>query len=168
VAAVVPVAVALVTGMALAGCGGADARAAASSGPVEPCGLMTAAQLHRLGATGGRSQPAGDSLGGTACAWTNLTTPRGSEYIGRVLTGAVPGGTPSASVNGLPTAEYAPPGVDPRVSCVYLVSVGPGQTLWAQFADPNHTIPGLNHLVACRNAQAAASAMATAFGPLTR
>jgi hypothetical protein len=61
------------------------------------------------------------------------------------------------------TAQYAPAGTDPKTSCVYLVSISPDLTLWAQYINTSGDLPGLNHRVACTNAQSAAVDMLNTY-----
>ncbi|MDT7659110.1 MAG: hypothetical protein QOF38_3825 [Pseudonocardiales bacterium] len=136
------------------------------SGDLAPCALLTSAQVHQLGLNPGAQQPAGDARGGPSCVWKTFVAARwGGEYLARLLHGPTPGGTPAASINNLPTVEYRPPNLDPGAYCVYLVTVAPGTTLWAQYGGPNQS--GITHVIACRNAQAAASDMSGTFRSLS-
>jgi hypothetical protein len=138
----------------------------ASSSDPAPCALLTSAQVHQLGLNAGVPQQAGDARGGASCVWKSFAAARwGGQYVARLLHGATPGGTPAASINNLPTVEYRPPNLDPRTYCVYLVTVAPDTTLWAQYGGA--TQAGLTHVVACRNAQAAASDMSGTFRSLS-
>jgi hypothetical protein len=134
-------------------------------GDPAPCALLTSAQVHQLGLNAGVPQQDGVAQGGPSCVWKSFAAARwGGEYVARLLHGATPGGTPAASINNLPTVEYKPPNLDPRAYCVYLVTVAPGTTLWAQYGGASQA--GLTHVIACRNAQAAASDMSGTFRSL--
>jgi hypothetical protein len=138
----------------------------ASSSDPAPCALLTSAQVHQLGLNAGVPQQAGDAQGGASCVWKSFAAARwGGEYVARLLHGATPGGTPAASINNVPTVEYRPPNLDPQAYCVYLLTVAPNTTLWAQYGGASQA--GLTHVVACRNAQAAAAAMSGTFRSLS-
>jgi hypothetical protein len=137
----------------------------ASSSDPAPCALLTSAQVHQLGLNAGVPQQGGAN-GGASCVWKSFAAARwGGEYMARLLHGATPGGTPAASINNLPTVEYRPPNLDPQAYCVYLLTVAPDTTLWAQYGGASQA--GLTHVVACRNAQAAAAAMSGTFRSLS-
>lgn len=131
-----------------------------------PCALLSSVQVRQLGLNPGQLQPATDGWGAVECLWTSIAAHWGGNYVGRVLSGPVPGGSPAASINGLPTAEYTPAGLDPNYYCAYLVTLPSGETLWAQYGSPNGNQPGINHRVACHNAQTAAADMASTFNSL--
>jgi uncharacterized protein DUF3558 len=131
-----------------------------------PCALLTSAQLHQLRVNPGTERSTGP--GAPSCVWEGRTQPWGGEYVGALINGPTPGGNPAPAINGRPTSEYLPPGLDSRYYCVYLVSVAPDRTLWAQYGSPGGNQPGLNHRVACRNAQALASYLASTVGTLPR
>jgi hypothetical protein len=148
---------------------GAPVSPAGASTPERPvsttapqaCSLLTSAQLHRLSVLPGVAQPDG------SCTWRTIALPPwGGQYVGRLWHGPAPSGTPAPSVNNLPTVEYQPPGLDPRAYCVYLVTVGAGTTLWAQYGGPGQQ--GITHLVASRRAQALAAAMASTYRAVSR
>jgi hypothetical protein len=161
-------------GLLLAGCsqsgdtgsgGGAPAGQADGSRP-DPCALLNAAQLRQLRFSKGQQQQAGDSLGGLSCVWSGYPLAQGPRYTARLLSGPVPGGTPAASIDNMPTSQYTPPGADPRTNCGYLVKVASDRTLLAQFSVTAGAVPGMSHQVACRKAQAAATDMVTSYPSL--
>lgn len=133
----------------------------------DACVLLTSAQQHQLRVLPGVTQP-DTVLGATGrCRWRNFALPPwGGEYVGNILRGPVPAGDPAPSINNLPTAEYQPAGLVPATSCVYLLTVGPETTLWAQYSGPHQQ--GISHLVACRRAQAASAAMSSTYRSLSR
>jgi hypothetical protein len=120
-----------------------------------------------LGVTVGAARaPNGNS--GTECVWPTRAQAEGGEYIAQIIQGAHPAGTPAASINTLPTAEYDPPDADARAACGYLVSVTGNETLWAQYRQVTNAPQGVTHQVACNKAQQAASYMASTFFTLPR
>jgi hypothetical protein len=158
----------------LGGCGGAPAARSGSTAtsPVprasmmgaNPCALLTNAQRHRLGIGPGSPAAIADQWPGQQCLWTGYPSANGDRYLGRVITGAVPGGSPAAPINAYPTTSYTSPGADPNRDCVYLVAVPPGRTLWAEYR--NDQLAGLTRVISCRKAQAAAAAMASTYRSL--
>jgi len=139
----------------------------ASAVTANPCALLTTNQWHQLGVNQGRQQA--DAIGsGTACVWSHIPVTQGDEYLARLVNGPVEGGTAFASINNMPTTEYAPADLAQNTSCVYLVTVAPNVTLWAQYSNSSGDLPGLNHRVACRKAQLAAVSMSSTFQSIQR
>jgi uncharacterized protein DUF3558 len=132
-----------------------------------PCSLLTSVQLHQLGVN--TSQQQQDVLGsGPACVWSHVPVTQGDQFLGRLVNGPVAGGTQSASINNMPTTEYAPADLPQETSCVYLVTLASNVTLWAQYSNPGANLPGLNHRVACRKAQLAAVSMSSTYQTIPR
>lgn len=139
----------------------------ASAVRTNPCSLLTNVQWHELGVNQSRQQP--DAVGsGMACVWSHAPATQGDEYLGRLVNGSIEGGTQSASINNLPTTEYAAADLTANTSCVYLVNVAPNVTLWAQYSNSSGDLPGLNHRVACRKAQLAAVSMISTYSTIPR
>jgi hypothetical protein len=132
-----------------------------------PCSLLTNTQWHQLGVNQSRQQQ--DAVGGgTACVWSHVPITQGDEYLARLVNGPIEGGTLTASINNMPTTEYAPADLAQNTSCVYLVNVTPSVTLWSQYSNSSGDLPGLNHRVACRKAQLAAVNMISTFTTIPR
>jgi hypothetical protein len=130
---------------------------AASS--VDPCSLLTSSQLHQLAVNAGVKQ-------GAACVWTTISrAPWRGEYLGQLLHGPAPGGSPAAAIYNRPTVEHTPANLNPRAYCVYLIDLGGGVTLWAQYGAPDQA--GITHTVACKNAQAGAADMISTYSVVT-
>ncbi|HEY1967472.1 MAG TPA: hypothetical protein VGH89_05970 [Pseudonocardia sp.] len=163
---------ALVLGSGAVGAPAASAVAWAVQRPVarsipDVCVLLSSAQRHQLRVLPGATQPNGGPGSPGACSWRSFALPPwGGEYVAKVLHGPAPAGNPAPSINNLPTVEYRPDGQESATSCVYLLTVEPETTLWAQYSGPNQQ--GLSHLVACRRAQAAAAAMSSTYRGLPR
>jgi hypothetical protein len=115
----------------------------------------------------GQQEAATDGLGTVSCVWSHIPATQGDDYVGRLIRGSVPGGTPAASIVGLPTAQYQPAGTDPSTSCTYLVSISQDETLWAEYTNTSGDLPGLNHRVACTKAQSAAVDMLSTYRSLS-
>lgn len=129
-----------------------------------PCALLTSAQRRQLGVNPGTPNSSG---GEVTCVWRSIARqPWGGEYLAKVLHGPTPAGAPAPAINNRPTVEYQPAGLDQNAYCVYLVTVAPDRTLWVQYGGPGQE--GINHVVACRRAQAAASSMSSTFGTLPK
>jgi len=132
-----------------------------------PCSLLTNTQWHQLGVNQSRQQQ--DAVGaGTACVWSHAPVTQGDEYLARLVSGPIEGGTQAASINNMPTTEYAPADLPQNTSCVYLVNLTPSVTLWAQYSNSSADLPGLNHRVACRKAQLAAVSMISTYTTIPR
>lgn len=130
---------------------------AASS--VDPCSLLTPSQLHRLAVNAGFTR-------GAACVWTTISrAPWRGEYLAQLLQGPVPGGNPAAPIYNHPTVDYTPANLNPRAYCVYLVDLGGGVTLWAQYGAPDQA--GISHTVACKNNQTGAADMISTYSVVT-
>jgi hypothetical protein len=154
---------------AVAGCGAGSsdpALARADNAGANPCALLTISQQHQRTVNEGKQESATDGLGAVSCVWSHIPATQGDNYVGRLIQGPVQGGTPSASIVGLPTAQYAAPGTEPNTSCVYLVTISPNETLWAQYTNTSGDLPGLNHRVACSKAQSAAADMLSTYRSL--
>jgi hypothetical protein len=143
----------------------AAAPTVAASGVADaPCALLTSAQRRQLRVNAGVQSSVG---GEVVCVWrSTLQAPWGGEYLAKLVHGPAPQGSPAPSINTRPTSEYQPPGLDPNAYCVYLVTLAPEQTLWAQYGGPNQQ--GVSHVVACRRAQAAAANMTSTFGAMPK
>lgn len=167
--------VAIGAAVVLSGCGagspGSGAAAALGLAPQhsapDPCGLLNRAQQRQLGVSPGVAEQRPDALGGKACSWRTVPATRDSAYYGWLVSGSVSGASaPAPSIGGFNTVQLSPGDLDPDRHCVYLVDVTPDQHLWVQFSNANGDVPGMNHQIACRKAQAAASAMASTFRSL--
>jgi hypothetical protein len=132
----------------------------------DPCALLTAEQQHQLGINSGVSHPDTSAPGQTSCTWTNFPVTQDAEYVAKLLPHSVPGATPSAAIDNMQTAEYLPAGMDRRTHCVFLVTLGSGVTLWAQYGNPSGDVPGMTHEIACSKAQGAAADMVSTYPSL--
>jgi len=131
-----------------------------SDAAANPCAYLTTAEQHQLLVYPGQQTRGADGAGGPSCEWRTIPATEGVGYLARMLHGPVPAGRPAASIYNMPTVEYTPADLDPRTNCVYLLTVTPNDTLWVQYGNTSGSLPGLNHQVACRKAQAAAADMA--------
>jgi hypothetical protein len=157
--------------LVLAGCGSSSSAGpdggqdGAASGLVNPCTLLTSVQVRQLAVKQGQRQPDGDALGGASCSWSTFGTGQ-SAYIARLLDKPVPGSTSAVSVAGLPTSQVSPANANMRTDCVYLIELGSGVNLWAEYNNTSGNQPGITHSVACSKAQAGAAAMISSYHAL--
>ena len=126
---------------------------------VDPCALLTPRQLHQRAVNRGVRQ-------GAACVWKTISrAPWDGAYLAQLLQGPMSEGNPAPPILNHPTVEYTRANLDPKAYCVYLVDLGAGVTLWAQYGGPDEA--GISHTVACRNAQAGAADMISTYGAVT-
>lgn len=128
-----------------------------ANGQPDPCSLLTPKQVATLAVEKGQRQQDGN---GFLCTWSNRPAGSGSVYSGRIIGAPLPGGKSAPSIAGFPTSQITPGELDPKRSCVFLLSVGHDQGLWAQYARSTGT---LTHQVACQKAQALAALLATSY-----
>jgi hypothetical protein len=133
---------------------------------VEPCSLLTAAQVRLLGLEPGRSHVNDDEMPGPDCLWSNFpATPgrgwlaqplpnRGAEYALNSTSGAQ-----VIQIKGFPAVQTTSPYTDARTSCLVFVDVAPGQSLLVQFQNSSGDEPGMTHDRACQNAAHGAEMM---------
>ena len=163
--------------VAVAGCGESSSSASgngvagspgagSSHAAANPCTLLTGVQLRKLNLNQGEQQPNTADLGGVSCSWTNFPRYRSDVYRARLLSAPLPGGTPTASVGGLPSTQLVPAGTDARTHCAYQVQVASNEVLWAEYSNTSGNQPGMTHQVACQKAQAAAVSMISTYRSL--
>ena len=68
-------------------------------------------------------------------------------------------GTRLENVDGFTAVETTSPQTDPRLHCLLAIDVAPGQTLGVQYYNVAGDYPGINHEVACQQAEKAAALM---------
>lgn len=180
-----PLVVALVGIVGPVGCAG---EAVAGAGPasvarpaelrldgVDPCTLLTAAQVRQLGVVAGGRLENTDELGSVGCRWPNSRQSPSSGYVARLLMNraadsALPGaiGAQVVTIDGFSAVRAAAPGVDPKNHCILVVDVAPGQSLWVQWLTISPNYPGLSHELACQQARDAARLMLSNLRGLSR
>jgi hypothetical protein len=156
---------------ALIGCSAAPPGAGpaqASTAAANPCTLLTSVQRHSIGVNPGQQEHDSDSLGGVSCTWSRSPVTQGDRYLARLVRGSVEGSMPSSSIDNLPTEQYTPTDTDQRTSCVFLVSITPNETLWAQYDNTGGNLRGLTHQVACWKDQEATVDMVSTFKSLPK
>jgi hypothetical protein len=178
----------------LGGCGGptpetpAAPEPAAPSGPqlpprprtldlagVNPCALLTDAQLGTLGVQPGRLDRSNDAAPvhkSSFCIWSSPRVRPDYGYTGGLAdnVGAeyALGLEPLRSVQDFAATTGGSIGTDKRWYCSMLVDVGPGRALQVTFDEPHQDDPTMTHERACDRAQQLADAMLTTFQSLPR
>ena len=172
-----------VLALTVAGCGGSPSTASApgsaapsSAGAAtgsrtsetrsDPCALLSASQRDQLGLNTGESKPDINDIGAVNCSWTSSPVTQDSEYVAHLIHKTVPDAIPTAAIDNLTTMRYQPPNMDKAPDCVYLITVGPNTTLWAQYGNITGHTPSMNHQLACTRAHAAASDMVSTYQAL--
>lgn len=142
---------------------------------VDPCTLLTAAQVRQLGVVAGGRLENTDELGSVGCRWPNSRQSPSSGYVARLLMNraadsALPGaiGAQVVTIDGFSAVRAAAPGVDPKNHCILVVDVAPGQSLWVQWLTISPNYPGLSHELACQQARDAARLMLSNLRGLSR
>lgn len=142
---------------------------------IDPCALLTAAQVSALNVHAGQPGEDNDGLGSRDCIWsTSPDTPdiawiaratlrRGAEWYRASVTGA-----DVVQVAGYPAVQTVSNVGDPDTQCVLAVDVAQGQSLWVQFDNMDKDYPGMNHQRACQLARQAAESMVTNLRELAR
>lgn len=133
---------------------------------VDPCALLTTAQVHQLGVHAGERKPNSDELGSIACLWRNFPEQPDSTYLARLITRrgadyALNSGTGAqvVTIDGFAAVQTTSPYADPKEHCLLLVDVAQGQSLWVQWRTLSNNYPGLTHELACQQAQEAGRLM---------
>lgn len=142
---------------------------------IDPCALLTPAQVSALKVRAGRSGEDNDGLGSRDCIWSNspnrpdigwvarATLQRGAEWYRDSVTGAE-----VVQVAGFPAVQTSSSAGDPETHCILAIDVAPGQSLWVQFDNMDKDYPGMNHQRACQLARQAAETMMTNLRGLVR
>jgi hypothetical protein len=126
---------------------------------LDPCALLSDDQRRRLGVNRGLNigKSYGGPLQGPVCAWTNTPNHPDNTYAGGTILnhGAeyALGLEPTRSVDGFAATTTGSTGSDPAYYCLILVDVAPGQSLSAAYSNIAKDYPGMNHQMACDQAQ---------------
>ena len=133
---------------------------------VDPCVLLTAAQLQLLAVNPGKPSQNNDGIGSRDCLWRNFPAKpdngwlarailaQGAEYYLNSVTGAQ-----IVQVDGFPAVETSSSLADPDKQCLLYVDVAPGQSLEVQYLNGAGDYPGINRQVACQLAVKATELM---------
>ena len=142
---------------------------------LDPCALLTLAQVRQLRVEPGRPQPDRTKPGSVGCVWSsaplrptnewsaNAIMDHGAEYYLDGTTGAQ-----VSAVDGFAAVLTTSPRQEPTRQCLAVVDVAPEQSLAVQYLNPDGDLPGMNHQVACQLARQVAELMVTNLGDRPR
>lgn len=142
---------------------------------VDPCALLTDAQVRQLGVEPGQSQVHADEMPGPDCLWSNfprkpdrgwLAQPlpyRGADYALGSTTGAQ-----VVRVGAFSAVQTSSALLETRYNCILFVDTGPGQSLLVQFSNVMADDPTMTHERACQNAITGATMMIQNLRTLAR
>jgi hypothetical protein len=135
---------------------------------LDPCALLTPAQIGQLRVGPGRPQSDQTTPGAIGCAWSSFPTrptngwsanaimDHGVEYYLHSTTGAQ-----VSQVDGFAAVLTTSPFQEPARQCVAAVDVAAEQSLEVRYLNPDGDLPGMNHQVACQLARQVAELMVT-------
>jgi len=133
---------------------------------LDPCALLNAGQQRQLGVGQVGTYADSDGLGSAACQWGNNGGKPDNRWLVRMIVkqGAdyalgSDTGVQVVQVDGFTAVQTAPPYQDPKLNCVLVVDVAPGQSLGVQYANYAGDYPGISHEVACQLDRTAAELM---------
>jgi hypothetical protein len=128
---------------------------------VDPCTLLDDAQRAELGLNPGTFKYEDVSTRYALCQWDNFPAEPRTGYLARLqldqgaefaLDSAT--GHQIVQIDGFTAVQTTASGQDPRLHCILLVDVAPGQSLWVQFTNGFNDYPGLTHEMSCQFARA--------------
>lgn len=133
---------------------------------VDPCALLTPAQLRQLGVDTGQRGENTDELGSSDCLWRNFPKEPDIGYLARLIVKrgadyALESTEPTqvVTVDGFSAVQTTSPQVDPKDHCLLLVDVAQGESLWVQWRTLSVNYPGMTHERACQQARDAGQLM---------
>lgn len=161
---------------ALVSCGGGASSTTGSRLParptelrldgVDPCALLTPAQLRQLGVGTGQRGENTDELGSVDCLWRNFPKEPDIGYLARLIVKrgadyALDSTEPTqvVTIDGFSAVQTTSPQADPKDHCVLLVDVARGESLWVQWRTLSTNYPGMTHERACQQARDAGRLM---------
>lgn len=133
---------------------------------VDPCALLTPAQVRQLGVGAGKRGENTDELGSSDCLWRNFPKEPDIGYLARLIVNrgadyALDSTEPTqvVTIDGFSAVQTTSPHVDPKEHCLLLVDVAQGESLWVQWLTTSPDYPGLTHELACQQARDAGRLM---------
>jgi hypothetical protein len=133
---------------------------------VDPCALLTPAQVRQFKTEPGKPAVNNDGLGSRECLWhgeavkpdsiwnARAILTQGADYYLDSVTGSQ-----ISEVAGFPAVQTSSNIGDPATQCLLFVDVAPGQSLEVQYGNLAGDYPGISHQVACQQATKAAELM---------
>lgn len=166
----------LVALAALAGCGHGSPSAGEPRLParptdmrldtIDPCALLTSAQIRQLGVGAGKRRENTDELGSAGCLWDNFPKEPDTSYVARLITKrgadyALGSTEPTqvVTIDGFSAVQTKSPQGDPKDHCLLFVDVAQGESLFVQWLTLSHNYPGLTDQLACEQAREAGRLM---------
>lgn len=145
----------------------ADARPALPPRPsdlpltgVQPCALLTPTQLEQLKVDSkGLAGSNNDGRGNLDCQWDNFGGPPDNGWLIRLelnqdasyYLGSTTGAQ-VVQVGGFPAVQSSSPTHNANTHCIVLVDVAPQQTMYVLYDNLAGDYPGIDHQVACQQA----------------
>jgi hypothetical protein len=134
---------------------------------VDPCTLLSSAELARLGVQLVSGFDDADQFRSLSCQWANSggTLPE-KNWVARAIVkqgaGYALGNTAPVQVvqvGGFSAVQTSSPYQNANTECILAVDVARGENLWVQFDNRAGDFPGIDHQVACQQASKAAELM---------
>jgi hypothetical protein len=130
------------------------------------CQLLSDAQRLQLGLNRGKVVNNIEDPDRPACDWSNFPNVPDNGWVARIIMryGAEHAlGSENIAqqvdVNGFPAVQTSSSDKDNNTYCLLFVDVAPGQTLETTYENLRGDYPGINHEVACQQAEKAAALM---------
>ena len=134
---------------------------------VDPCALLTSAEVVRLGVEQGDRFDDADQFRSLSCDWTNgggakpdkawvarAIVKQGADYaLGNTAPVQV------VQVSGFSAVQTSSPYQDGNRQCILAIDVAQGEHLRVEFINRAGDFPGINHQAACQQASKAAELM---------
>lgn len=133
---------------------------------VDPCALLSPAQVRQLGVHTGELAKNTDELGSDDCLWRNFPEQPDTSYLARLIVKrgadyALDSTEPTqvVTIDGFSGVQTKSPQGDPKDHCLLFIDVAPGQSLLVQWLTTSHNYPGLTDELACRQDREAGQLM---------
>lgn len=132
---------------------------------VNPCDLLTGADLGKLGVGPGTVNDGADSWSSAGCRWTDPSGHPDNNWVALAVvrhgadTALKNTGAQVGLVDGFPAVQTTSDSADPGLSCELFLDVAQGQTLSVEYVNRRGDYPNINHGIACQQATDAAKLM---------
>jgi hypothetical protein len=133
---------------------------------VNPCALLTPAQVRQLGVHAGERGENTDEVGSVGCLWRNFPNEPDIKYVARLIVKrgadyALDSTEPTqvVTIDGFPAVQTKSPQGDPKDHCLLFVDVASGESLFVQWLTASRDYPGLTDQLACQQARNAGQLM---------
>ena len=127
---------------------------------VQPCNLLTHAQVSQLKLDDVQPGTNNDGQGNPDCLWTNFGGPPDNRWLVRLdlkqdASFFVDNSDPLVhvvQVDGFPAVQSYSSVQDPNTHCILVVDVAAGQNMYVLYGNSAKDYPGISHQVACQQA----------------